>query len=74
MLAHCPHSHSIVGTDRTPGNGYFRAKVAQEELIEASRIPYTIIRSTGSWNSSAVSPLQVQRETWSGFRQACSSP
>ncbi|HEX7232795.1 MAG TPA: SDR family oxidoreductase [Candidatus Binatia bacterium] len=37
---------SIVGTDRTPENGYFRAKVAQEKLIEHSRIPYTIIRST----------------------------
>ena len=37
---------SIVGTDRTPDNGYFRAKVAQEKLIEASGIPYTIVRST----------------------------
>src|ERR1700758_55567 len=37
---------SIVGTDRTPENGYFRAKVPQEKLIEASGIPYTIIRST----------------------------
>jgi uncharacterized protein YbjT (DUF2867 family) len=37
---------SIVGTDRTPENGYFRAKVAQEKLIEASRIPYTIVRAT----------------------------
>ena len=37
---------SIVGTDRTPENGYFRAKVAQEKLIEASGIPYTIIRAT----------------------------
>jgi uncharacterized protein YbjT (DUF2867 family) len=37
---------SIVGTDRTPDNGYFRAKVAQEHLIEASGIPYTINRST----------------------------
>src|ERR687895_475231 len=37
---------SIVGTDRMPDNGYFRAKVAQEHLIEASGIPYTIIRST----------------------------
>src|SRR5258708_3297341 len=35
---------SIVGIDRTD-NGYFRAKVAQEKLIEASRVPYTIIRS-----------------------------
>ncbi|CAG9183291.1 hypothetical protein LMG23992_04951 [Cupriavidus laharis] len=37
---------SIVGTDRMPDNGYFRAKVAQEKLIEGSGIPYTIIRST----------------------------
>ena len=37
---------SIVGTDRTPDNGYFRAKVAQERLIEASGIPYTVVRST----------------------------
>src|SRR5437868_6216244 len=36
---------SIVGVDRTD-NGYFRAKVAQERLIETSGIPYTIIRST----------------------------
>jgi uncharacterized protein YbjT (DUF2867 family) len=36
---------SIVGTDRSD-NGYFHAKVAQEKLIEASDIPYTIIRST----------------------------
>jgi uncharacterized protein YbjT (DUF2867 family) len=37
---------SIVGTDRTPDNGYFRAKLAQEKLIEKSGIPYTIIRAT----------------------------
>src|SRR5205814_5632179 len=37
---------SIVGTDRMPDNGYFRAKVAQEHLIEASGLPYTIIRAT----------------------------
>jgi uncharacterized protein YbjT (DUF2867 family) len=37
---------SIVGTDRTSDNGYFRAKVAQERLIKTSGIPYTIIRST----------------------------
>jgi uncharacterized protein YbjT (DUF2867 family) len=36
---------SIVGTDRSD-NGYFRAKVAQEKLIKASGIPYTIIRAT----------------------------
>ena len=37
---------SIVGIDRSPDIGYFRAKVAQEKLIEAGGIPYTIIRST----------------------------
>jgi uncharacterized protein YbjT (DUF2867 family) len=36
---------SIVGIDRSD-NGYFRAKVAQEKLVETSGIPYTIIRST----------------------------
>jgi uncharacterized protein YbjT (DUF2867 family) len=36
---------SIVAVDRTD-NGYFRAKVAQEKLVESSGIPYTIIRST----------------------------
>jgi uncharacterized protein YbjT (DUF2867 family) len=36
---------SIVGIDRTD-NGYFRAKVVQEKLIVACRVPYTIIRST----------------------------
>jgi uncharacterized protein YbjT (DUF2867 family) len=37
---------SIVGTDRSPDNGYFRAKTVQEELIKGSSIPYTVIRST----------------------------
>jgi len=37
---------SIVGTDRLPENGYFRAKVAQEKLIKASKVPYTILRAT----------------------------
>lgn len=37
---------SIVGTDRVPGQGYYHAKVAQEKLVQASGIPYTIIRST----------------------------
>ena len=37
---------SIVGTDRIPESGYLRAKMAQEKLIKASGIPYTIVRST----------------------------
>lgn len=37
---------SVVGADRLPDSGYMRAKVAQEKLIEASKIPYTIVRAT----------------------------
>jgi uncharacterized protein YbjT (DUF2867 family) len=37
---------SVVGADRLPGSGYLHAKLVQEELIKASGIPYTIIRST----------------------------
>ena len=37
---------SIVGADRLPASGYLRAKVAQENLIKASKIPFTIVRST----------------------------
>jgi uncharacterized protein YbjT (DUF2867 family) len=37
---------SIVGIDRLPSSGYFRAKVAQEALIKESSVPYTIVRAT----------------------------
>jgi uncharacterized protein YbjT (DUF2867 family) len=37
---------SIVGTDRLPESGYFRAKVAQEEAVKAATVPYTILRAT----------------------------
>ncbi|MFG2957412.1 SDR family oxidoreductase [Streptomyces sp. NPDC048291] len=37
---------SVVGTDRLQGSGYFRAKQAQEELIEESGIPYSIVHAT----------------------------
>jgi uncharacterized protein YbjT (DUF2867 family) len=37
---------TIVGADRVPDSGYMRAKIAQEELIEAAGQPYTIVRST----------------------------
>jgi uncharacterized protein YbjT (DUF2867 family) len=37
---------SVVGTDRLLASGYFRAKLAQENLIKASAIPYTIVRAT----------------------------
>lgn len=37
---------SVVGTDRLQASGYFRAKLAQENMIRASGIPYTIVRAT----------------------------
>jgi len=37
---------SVVGTERLLESGYFRAKIAQEKLIKASSIPYSIVRAT----------------------------
>ncbi|MDQ0574255.1 SDR family oxidoreductase [Agromyces albus] len=37
---------SVVGADRLPSSGYLRAKVAQEQLIEDSGLPYSIVRAT----------------------------
>ena len=37
---------SVVGTDQLAESGYFRAKIAQERLIKASSIPYTIVHAT----------------------------
>ena len=37
---------SVVGTERLQASGYFRAKLAQETLIKASPIPWTIVRAT----------------------------
>jgi uncharacterized protein YbjT (DUF2867 family) len=64
---------SVVGTDRLQDSGYFRAKMAQENLIKASGIPYTILRSTqffefmgriadsgGEGNTVRVPPALVQ--------------
>src|SRR5690242_15504485 len=64
---------SIVAIDRTD-NGYFRAKVAQEKLIEASGILYTIIRATQFMEFLGGIADSVRMETSSGFRPSCSSP
>jgi uncharacterized protein YbjT (DUF2867 family) len=37
---------SVVGTERLSESGYFRAKIAQEQLIKASAMPYTIVHAT----------------------------
>ena len=57
---------SVVGTDRLLASGYFRAKMAQEKLIQTSPIPYTIVRATqffefvGSIANSATDGLSVR--------------
>jgi uncharacterized protein YbjT (DUF2867 family) len=56
---------SVVGTDRLLASGYFRAKLAQERLIQASPIPHTVVRATlffefvGSIAKSATDGLAV---------------
>lgn len=43
----CHHiALSVVGTERLLASGFFRAKIAQETLIQRARIPYTIVRAT----------------------------
>jgi uncharacterized protein YbjT (DUF2867 family) len=37
---------SVVGTERLPDSGYFRAKIAQEKLVEGSSIPYSLVHAT----------------------------
>lgn len=37
---------SVVGTQRLPESGYFRAKIAQEQLIESSPVPYSLVHAT----------------------------
>ncbi|CAN7743987.1 SDR family oxidoreductase [Rhizobium sp. LjRoot258] len=37
---------SIVGIERSPDNGYFPGKVAQEDIVKKGGVPYTIVRST----------------------------
>jgi uncharacterized protein YbjT (DUF2867 family) len=64
---------SIVGSDRSPEIGYFRAKVVQEELIKGSGIPYTIIRSTQFMEFSEALPMRARRTVASTSRPACFS-
>jgi uncharacterized protein YbjT (DUF2867 family) len=57
---------SVVGADRLPHSGYMRAKVAQEKLIRAGNIPFTIVRATqffeflGAIADSATSNAEVR--------------
>lgn len=55
---------SVVGTDRLLESGYFRAKMAQESLIKASKIPYTILRATQFFEFvSAIAQSATEGET-----------
>src|SRR5437870_7104192 len=48
---------SVVGTERLLASGFFRAKMAQENLIKASSIPYKLSARRSSSNSSRASPI-----------------
>src|SRR5256885_1918383 len=55
---------SVVGTDRLLASGYFRAKMAQENLIKASPIPYTIVRATQFFEFvGAIAQLATEGQT-----------
>src|SRR5579885_1460852 len=55
---------SVVGTDRLLTSGYFRAKLAQEKLIKASPIPYTIVRATQFFEFvGAIAQLATEGQT-----------
>jgi uncharacterized protein YbjT (DUF2867 family) len=55
---------SVVGTERLLASGYFRAKLAQEKLIKASPIPYTIVRATQFFEFvGAIAQLATEGQT-----------
>src|SRR4051794_22787410 len=47
---------SVVGADRLPESGYYRAKIAQEELVQGSSIPYSIVHATQFFDSRESTP------------------
>src|SRR5215470_15610286 len=55
---------SVVGTERLLQSGYFRAKMAQEKLIKASKVPYTIVRATQFFEFvGAIAQLATEGQT-----------
>jgi uncharacterized protein YbjT (DUF2867 family) len=55
---------SVVGTDRLQASGYFRAKLVQENLIKAAKIPYTIVRATQFFEFvGGIADLSTEGET-----------
>ena len=64
---------SVVGADRLPDSGYLRAKVAQEKLIKASPIPYTILHSTQFFEFLGALPSPARSAKRSICRLPCFS-
>src|SRR6201981_2192994 len=54
---------SVVGTDRLLASGYSRAKMAQENLIKASSIPYTIVRATQFFEFVGIAQSATEGQT-----------
>src|ERR1700727_2888327 len=53
---------SVVGTERLLESGFFRAKLAQEKLIESAAIPYTIVRATQFFEfAKSIADLSTER-------------
>src|SRR6202035_2428006 len=53
---------SVVGTERLLESGFFRAKLAQENLIKASSIPYSIVRATQFFEfAKSIADLSTER-------------
>ena len=61
---------SVVGSERLSGSGYMRAKVAQERLVKASSVPFSIVHARRSSSSSSHTSRTTQRRrARSGCRQ-----
>jgi uncharacterized protein YbjT (DUF2867 family) len=65
---------SVVGTERLPGSGYFRGKVAQEKLIENSSIPFSLVHATQFFEFVAGIADGATEAARSGWRRFGSSP
>jgi uncharacterized protein YbjT (DUF2867 family) len=59
---------SVVGSDRMTESGYMRAKVAQEKLLAASGIPYSIVHATQFFEFVGGSPPLRPSATRFAFR------
>ena len=65
---------SVVGTERMSESGYMRAKIAQEKLIQASAIPYSIVHATQFFEFVKGIAAPQPRATPCVSRRRCSSP